>query len=365
MRILHYYPKDDAMISQHVAMLTEGMGLEAENFSATEVDDARTLLKGGHYDILHLHGCWRNSSRTIVALALRQGTRLVLTPHGQLQPWVQEEHRWKEKLPKRLLYQRDIVQKAYAVIIQGKMEQECMERLEWNRRTVIIRNAVITSSISKQEMARQTFTLYRKVMDSNPWELMDDDMHTMLRNVITAGITGDRRWLVTDDRLPAVIQWRLLLCYAHQEHISDVIERGLRVLGIDAPDIDTTKIEYFLPDDYKHAELVGHVIGNQFASENERLIATFRQIRKFTSNNQLGIMHLVELDRELRQHSCNEEQLNEELKERRLWKSASRMMQLMAHFTGLTEGFMPVVPTSDRTTKALRRQIENHLKIKD
>ena len=363
MRILHYYPKDDAMISQHVAMLTENMGLEAENHTTSEVEDARTLLKGGHYDILHLHGCWRNSSRAIVALALRQGARLVLTPHGQLEPWIQEERRWKEKLPKRLLYQQDIVRKAYAVIIQGHMEQECMEQLEWNRRTVIIRNAVITSSISRQEMAHQTFMLYRKVMDSNPLELMDDEMRTTLRNLITAGITGDRRWLVTDTKLPAVIQWRLLFCYAHQEQITDVIERGLRVLGIDAPDIDATKIDYFLPDGFKSTKLVGQIIGNQFASENERLVATFRQLRKFTTDRQLGIMHLVELDRELRQHGCNEEQLNEELKERRLWKSASRIMQLMAQFTGLTEGFMPIEPTNDHTTKALIRQIENHLKI--
>lgn len=365
MRILHYYPKADAMISQHVSLLTGNMGPEAENHTATEADDARTLLRGGRYDILHLHGCWNNSSRTIVALALHQGARLVLTPHGQLEPWVQEENRWKEKLPKRILYQRNIVQKAYAVIIQGRMEQECMERLEWNRRTVIIRNAVITNSISKQEMARQTFTLYQKVMDSNPWELMGDEMRDMLRNILTAGITGDRRWIVSGNCSPAVIQWRLLLCYAHQEHITDVVERGLRVLGLEAPDMDPTKMDYFLPDGYKPAELVGSTIGNQFASENERLIATFRLIRKFTTSHQLGIKHLVELDRELRQYGCNEELLNEELKERRLWKTASRMMHLMAHFTGLTEGFMPVTPTNDRTTKALRRQIENHLKIKD
>lgn len=363
MRILHYYPKEDEMITQHVYMLAENMGLEAEIYKATEVDDARKLLKGGHYDILHLHGCWRNSSRTIVALALRQGARLVLTPHGQLEPWVREERRWKEKFPKRLLYQRSIVEKTYAVVVQGKMEQECMERLGWNRRTTIIRNAVITSSISKQEMVHQTFKLYHKVMDSNPLELMDDEMRILLRNIITAGITGDIRWLAPGNSLPTTIQWRLLLCYAHQEHITDVIQRGVRVLGLDAPDIDTTKIDYFLPDDYKPAELVGHIIGNQFASENERLIATFRQLRKFTTNRQLSIMHLVELDRELRQHSCNEEQLNEELKERRLWKPASRMMQLTAQFTGLTEGFMPIPPTNDHTTRVIRKQVENHLKI--
>ena len=67
MRILHYYPKEDTMIAQHVQMLSE------YGHCATEAEQAKTLLQGGRYDILHLHGCWRNSSRSIVNLAMRQG----------------------------------------------------------------------------------------------------------------------------------------------------------------------------------------------------------------------------------------------------------------------------------------------------
>ena len=79
------------MVTQHVTMLQEGMGRDAENHLASNADDARTLLQGSHYDILHLHGCWRNSSRAIVNIAIRKGCRLVVTPHGQLEPWVQEQ----------------------------------------------------------------------------------------------------------------------------------------------------------------------------------------------------------------------------------------------------------------------------------
>ena len=168
------------MIAQHVQMLSE------YGHCATEAEQAKTLLQGGSYDILHLHGCWRNSSRSIVNIAMRLGCRLVVTPHGGLEPWVQEEKRWKEKLPKRILYQRDIIRRAYAVIIQGKMEDECMKRLGWNPRTVIIRNAVITQSTTPKEMAAQTLAVYRKVMDSNQLELMDDDMRDMLLDIIMA-----------------------------------------------------------------------------------------------------------------------------------------------------------------------------------
>ena len=371
MRILHYYSKDDPMVSQYVKVLTENMGLEAENHTANEADQAKTLLKGGHYDVLHLHGCWRNSSRSVVALAFRQGARLVLTPHGQLQPWVQDENRWKDKLPKRLLYQRDIVRKAYAVVIQGRMEQECMEHLGWNHRMVTIRNCIVTHSITPQEMASQTFMLYRRVMDSNQWELMTDDMHEALKTILNAGITGDLRWVVHDGAntsahspiKPTKDEWRKLLCYACQEQISDTVYRGICVLGLDAPDIDAEKIDCFMPDGYAKGDTIDHAIGFQFATENDRLLATFRHIKKLVMGKRLSIMHLVELNRELRQHDCEEEYLGDTLRERRLWKLACRMMVLMREWTGLTEGFMPVPPLEDRTTREMMRQIEERLKV--
>lgn len=363
MRILHYYRSDDPMVGQHVTMLTSAMGLEAENHTATEAEQARTLLKGAPYDILHLHGCWRNSSRSIVNMALRQGIRLVLTPHGQLEPWVQEDGRWKEKLPKRWLYQRDIVGRAYAVIIQGSMEQECMQKLGWNTRTIIIRNAVVTNSITPADMARQTYTLYQKVMDSNPLELMTDETLDALTAIIKAGITGDKRWITQPYRLHDLLQWRHVLCFAHQEHITDTIQRGVRVLGLEAPDVNVEAIPYFLPDNYQETQSIQSIVGNQFTSENKRLIATFRLIRKLVSNRQFCIRHLIELDRELRHHDCKEGELSDSLKGHRLWKLACRTMQLMQDLTGLTEGFMPVPPLNDRYTRRIRQHIDGHLKI--
>lgn len=367
MRVLHFYSAEDQMILQHVTMLQEGMGLEAENHLVDNAEDARTLLQGSHYDILHLHGCWRNASRGIVNLALRKGCRLIVTPHGQLEPWVQEEGYWKEKLPKRVLYQQAIIRHAYAVIIQGSMEQECMERLAWNKRLVTIRNCVITSSITKTDMARQTFKLYQKVMDTNTLELLSPEMRQHLKTIIMAGITGDTRWLPKEavGTLPSAhsIPWRELLLYAHHEQITETISRGLRILDIEFPDVDVEHIDHFWPDGYQETSLIGPTIGNQFASENDRLLASFRVIRKLISNGLFGIKHLIELDKELRQHYCEEEELCEALKERQLWKLARRTMQLMSDKTGLTEGFMPVEPLDDYKTRSLRKQIDNHLKL--
>lgn len=367
MRILHFYQAEDPLIGQHVAILQEGMGLEAENHLATNADDARTLLQGSHYDILHLHGCWRNASRSIVSLALRKGCRFIVTPHGQLEPWVQGENYWKEKLPKRVLYQQAIIRQAYAIIIQGSMEQECLERLGWNKRLVTIRNCVITSTISKTDMARQTFKLYQKVMDTNTLELLSPEMRQHLKTIIMAGITGDIRWLPQSavSTLPPTpsIPWREVLLYAHHEQIMDILQRGLRILNLEVPDIDVESIDHFWPEDYQDTPLIGPTIGNLFASENDRLLASFRVVRKLLSNGHFSMKHLIELDQELRQHDCEEEELADTLKERLLWKLTRRTMKLLSDRTGLTEGFMPVEPLNDYKTRTYRKQVDNHLKL--
>ena len=362
MRILHLYPKTDAAISQYLDMLTGNMGLEVENHKATTSEEARQLLGTIDIDILHVHGCWNNAQFTVVRKALKQGARLVVTPYGQLEPWVQQQRFWKEKLPKRIAYQKSVVEQAYAVIVQGNMELECITQLGWNKRCIIIRNAMITNSITPREMARQTFDLYQRVIDSNPLLLMNDNTQKFAKYLITVGITGDKRWTMNDET-PMLGDWRQILCYAHQEQIMPIIQRAVRTLNLMLPDIDAATIPYFVPDRYVETKSIQQAIGNQFVSENDRLMATFKYIKKLVSNRQLSIKHLVELDIELREHSCEEGRLAEQLQERSLIKLAARCMQLMNDFTGLTEGFMPVPPLNDRITKKWHEQIENYLTL--
>ena len=365
MRILHYYPDEpQSMITAYVTTLCNAMGVECQNEKATRKDDALQMLRKSHFDVLHVHGCWRNSQLRVVRQALSEGTRLVVSPHGQLEPWVMDENYWKEKLPKKLLYQRRIVSSAYAVVIQGKMEEECLRLLGWNKRTVIIRNSLITHSITDREMASQMSKLYRKVMDTNPLELMTDDTRYTLRQLLIAGITGDERWL--KERCITIAdsdQWRMLYCYAHQEKLTDTIGKGIRILRLDAPDIDVKTAPWFRPEGYEPADSIEHAIGSHFATENERLIATFRQLRKLALRRQLTIAHLVELDKELRFHDSVEDDLCEELEEHRLLKFAARLMSVANALTGLEEGFMPMAPLNDRTARLLKKQIDNHLNL--
>lgn len=366
MRILHYIPKGQELVTQYVRTLTGAMGTGCENLVVDDSAEACNQLQERLFDILHIHGCWRNSQAKVVRRARRSGTRIVVSPHGQLEPWVMAANYWQEKLPKLLVYQRHIISKAYAVIIQGKMEEECMRKLGWNRRTVIIRNSLLTVSINPQQMASQTLRLYRKVMDSNPLGVMTADTRQALRNILKTGITGDVRWLQNEPSQPQpsdAWQWHSLMGYACQEHIADTVRRGLRLLRLDEPEYHFEEGCCFLPEGYQPPTSIGDVIGMQFVDENERLMATFRQVCRLIASRQLSIAHLVELDKELRHHDYDEELLSEQLQDASLHRTACRVMQLMHDLTGLDEGFIPITPLADRTTRAIRRQIESRLEI--
>ena len=364
MRTLHYYPNNDSMVATYVTTICDSMGSECFNDKTSDAADALKRISDYHYDILHLHGCWRNSLYRVVREAQKKNIRIIVTPHGQLEPWVMNENYWKEKLPKKLLYQKRIVSSAYVVIIQGKMEEECVKRLHWNKRMAIVPNSLITNAITSRQMVGQIYNVYREVLDSNPLERMSDNTQHTLLQLIKVGITGDSRWLkesiitINDEE-----QWRMLLCYARQEQIEDIIKKGMRVVNLETPNIDLSKTSYFVPNDYQPSKSIESVIGMQFASENERLIATFRHIRKLLLRRKLTVMHLIELDKELRQHDCDEEALCEELSSRGLYQTAARTMQLMAEMSGLDEGFMPMRPINDRITRKIKKQITNHLKL--
>ena len=364
MRILHFFPKEDCMISEYVAMLHESMGLECSNEMVSEAKDAQQNLRSAHYDILQIHGCWNGSLYFIVRQAIKSGTRIVLSPYGQLEPWVMKEGYWKEKLPKRLLFQHAIVCHAYAIIVQGKMEEECLSKLGWNSRTVIIRNSLITNTINAHDMAQQMQNVYRKIMDSNTLQLMTSNTRITLRQLLKVGITGDKRWLgesyvtITDHN-----QWRMLYCYVHHEQVADIVKRGLNILHMEAPDFDISKMPCFLPDGYEPSKTIEEAIGMQFATENDRLMATFRHLRRLALRRRLTLAHLAELDKELRYHDAAEDQLCDALKEHHLYVFARRIMQLAHVFTGLDEGLMPMPMLEDRQTRIMKKNIENHLKI--
>ena len=356
MKILHVYPKTDEMVAQHVTLLVEGMQHSVEVQAVSNLADFKSVCKSFEPDIVHCHGCWQYSIVNAGNFARKQGARIVLSPHGQLEPWVLEEKPLQEKLHKTALWQKSFVEKAYAVIAFGKMEQQYLQQLKWNPRIEVIHNAVITNSTTREKMCSQTFTVYQKVLDSNVLEQMDDATQQLMATIIKTGILGDMRWVELN--VPEAVDWRRLLIYAEHQNIRNYVDYGINILGLSAPSLDTEHLPAYFPEDYQRPQSVKKLIGEYKGDETDYLLRMIRQIEK-----QPRLLHLIELTRELYRDTVNDDLLQEALEGKKLTKFASRLMQVLHEQTLLDEGYMPIPPLDDRGTQKIRESITNHLKI--
>ena len=356
MKILHVYPKTDEMVAQHVTQLMEGMQLSAEVQAVNNLADFKSVCKSFRPDIVHCHGCWQYGIVNAGNFARRQGARIVLSPHGQLEPWVFEEKPLQEKIHKTALWQKPFVEKAYTLIAFGKMEQQYLAQLKWNPRIEVIHNAVITNSTTRELMCSQTFSVYQKVLDSNVLEQMDEATRQLMATIIKAGILGDKRW--TEPSMPSTVDWRRMLIYAEHQNIRNYVDYGINILGFSTLTLDTGHLPAYFPESYQRPQSIKKLIGEYKGDETDYLVRMIRQIEK-----QPLLLHLIELTRELYRDTVNDDLLQEALEEKGLTKYAARLMQVLHEQTLLDEGYMPVEPLDDRGTRKIRESITNHLKI--
>lgn len=329
MKILHLYPANNPLIARHVAML------------GASTDEAVP-------DIVHIHGCWNYKTVRQAMKARSRGARIVFTPHGGLEPWIINERRLSEKLCKTLLWQRQLVECSYVTIAHGRMEAEALQQLQWTPRIEIIRNAVVTNSITPEAMSQHTHDVYRKVMDSNTIELMSPDARRLLTMLLKAGITGDERWIADDPPTIADTEWRRLLIYANHENVRTTVDKGYHLLGLRHEYFDTEHIKSYMPTGYKIPHVAAHDVTGLTAEMHR---------------GQLTLRHFVELDRALRRGDIDEDRLCEALQEKRLLKFFRRLLQILTEVTGLDEGYLPALPLNDRQTQKMRNRLINHLRI--
>ena len=366
MRILHYYDQNNELQARYVHLLEETMSESAELSASCSLQEVRQQLSSCHFDLLHIHGCWSQRYAKAAAVAHRYGTRVIITPHGELEPWVLKDREWQEKLPKTLLYQRRTIEQAYVVIAMGKMETECLHKLGWNPRIETVHNALITHSISREEMTRQLFIIYQRVMDSDQLNLMTPEKRALLFLLLKAGVCGSKEWIVqTNEPLPVLNDrdWRQYFIYARDEQVENQLRRGLRVLNITSPYMDVSGVESYFPTSYEQPKSIASVIGNQYATEIERLLSTFLHLQYLIQHNKLSICHLLELEKEIREHEIDEDLLFETLQENHLLRLAQRLMGMLQRLTVFEEGMMPVAAIDDKETTRIETMITKHLSI--
>lgn len=366
MRIFHFYSDADPMMGEYVETLVSTIGNRAEMKATTSYSSLRKMCHDEHPDIIHVHGCWRMEMRHILPLAKKVDARVVVSPHGQLQPWVVKQRARSEKIPMVHLFQRKLVAKAYAVVVMGKMEAAFFSYLEWNPRIEMVKNALITESITKEEMAQQMLHIYNKVRDTAPRHYMLPSTVDALRALIKVGITGDRRFIDADHANACQSlsdeEWRKILLYAHQESILGTVALGIKNMNLPIPDIDPTKVEY-----YKKEQLPTPkgLKPREDDSPAKRISRKLRKARARYSIGSLSISYVVEVADALFHASAAVDE--DELRELAFSLGAKgfmlRLMHILSTETLLDEGYLIAEPLDDKKTQKILRKILKYNEI--
>lgn len=112
-------------------------------------------------DVFHVNGCWTPGCAITQKWAQEMGIKVVLTPHGMLEPWILARHYWTRKVPALLLYQKTAVKKADCLHATAASEKENLLKLGYNHRIKIIPNGIEVDNISlKQNWERKKRILF-------------------------------------------------------------------------------------------------------------------------------------------------------------------------------------------------------------
>lgn len=80
-------------------------------------------------------------------MAQKRNIKVVLTPHGMLEPWLIKRHYWTRKLPALLLYQKAAIQNADCLQATAESEKENLLKLGYNSNIKIVKLGIDAESI--------------------------------------------------------------------------------------------------------------------------------------------------------------------------------------------------------------------------
>lgn len=152
-------------------------------------------------DVVHVNGCWMPQCALAQWLAQRRGCKIVLTPHGMLEPWIIRNHYFTKKLPALWLYQKNVVKAADYLHATAISEKENLLALGYNDNIVVIPNGIDTGGVAlKSSWQRRREILFmsrvhvKKGIETliEAVALMRDELRGY---VITIAGEGDRRYI--------------------------------------------------------------------------------------------------------------------------------------------------------------------------
>jgi len=112
----------------------------------TMLKEFRSFLLTEKPDIVHINGIWSPENWGFQKKAQELGIKVILSPHGMLEPWIIEQNNWKKRLG-LMFYQRKAVETAKYLHTTAEMEALNIQYLGFKTPIEIIPNGIDLNDI--------------------------------------------------------------------------------------------------------------------------------------------------------------------------------------------------------------------------
>lgn len=106
------------------------------------------FLRDEKPDIVHINGIWSPQNWGFQKMAQQLGIKVILSPHGMLEPWIMAQNPWKKKLG-LFIYQKKAIKKAECLHATAQMEDDNIKALGFQKTIYIIPNGVDLKDITQ------------------------------------------------------------------------------------------------------------------------------------------------------------------------------------------------------------------------
>lgn len=180
LKIIHYVPSIDRAsggVSTYIQQLSKELGkicslyivtsntknpLSIENakviYISNKLIDAfeikkewKKILLHINPNLVHINCCWMPLCSLTQKWAQELGFKVVLTPHGMLEPWIISRNYYTKKLPALILYQRSAISNADYIHATAYTEKENILKLNINNKVEVIANGIDVDCIKLKE----------------------------------------------------------------------------------------------------------------------------------------------------------------------------------------------------------------------
>ena len=330
-------------------------------------------------DIVHIHGCWNMQAYKLFGECVIRKIPTVISLDRQLEEWHVRRNYLFCKLPKMLGFQRYVLSHAGALHFVNRQEQDSFYRFGWhpcikakhplNDRGVMIEAFNLIGDMSAKDMSEKMLALYQKVIDSVPFDRMDDnELHVEDLLVLAGAVGGDAKIHVSQEYVALIKKldckaWRRIFLHSSDEGILDYIRVGIKVMNVPVHDVNVSGIDRFSSNmdvvgknyyGYKSTYLKSDASLPDF--ERELCMSVVSMLDKINDAS-VHTSDFVKFGQMLRSNEYDEDLVCNKLKTMKALDSASRLLPIMKERYALGEGFMFADPLDDKGTMKMRKKL--------